>query len=228
MKKRRRNPKLPFLGLVRKTQHIHFLVHGHSSCSTSVYTLWGPQGLWKLHFFINLTMEVWPLKKYHMTSDNFMVHDRYLLCQPLKDSWNIPGMKKIICLFHLTCTCKWINLSSIYIPMTRNSFEKFEGPFYAQPICLWRTRCPFIIEIQCGQASKCFRQSESQHAILTKKKILESLTDVCESFARFLSNRCRFLTGCCYIISTFLCYIEAHVYTKKKVCHDDALVCTLD
>lgn len=58
--------------------------------------------------------------------------------------------------------------------------------------------------------------SPNMQLILTQK-ISESLTDVCESFARFLSNRRRFLTGCCYQINTFLCYIEAHVYTKKKV-----------
>ena len=51
-------PKLSYLDIYLKNQHIHFLVHGHFFWSTfSLHLVRGPKNF-KLHFFRNQTMEL--------------------------------------------------------------------------------------------------------------------------------------------------------------------------
>ena len=79
--------KLPVLDIYYKkiNQHIHFLVHGHSSWSTSgLHLMRGPKALW-IDFLGNRIMEVGPssgtMENGHIPWSTFMVHgvDRPLL-----------------------------------------------------------------------------------------------------------------------------------------------------
>ena len=68
--------KLHFLGIYKKTQHIHFLVHGHISWSKFGLHLEGPKGFVRWFFIYWKEIEPWKLdheKGYLLWSDS-MVH----------------------------------------------------------------------------------------------------------------------------------------------------------
>ena len=63
-------PKLPFLGIYETHQHVHMLVHGHSSWSTfGLHLVKGPKGFVHQVFLRNRTME-----KGHLPWPGFMSH----------------------------------------------------------------------------------------------------------------------------------------------------------
>ena len=71
-------PKVSFLGIFLKNQHIHVLVYGHSSWSVFVlHLVRGPKAL-KFVFLRNYIMEVWPsnwiMNKCHLAWSDFMFH----------------------------------------------------------------------------------------------------------------------------------------------------------
>ena len=75
--------KLPFLDMDSKTQHIHFLVHGHSSWSTfGLHLVRGPKAL-QIDFLRNQTLEVGPWSQTMEKSSHFMVWLHCPWCKPV-------------------------------------------------------------------------------------------------------------------------------------------------
>ena len=65
--------KLPFLGIYYKIQHIHFLVHGHTSWSTfDLHLVRGPKALW-IDFFKKSDNGSWTVKSDYGKGSSFMI-----------------------------------------------------------------------------------------------------------------------------------------------------------